>query len=150
MGRAQDELRGLERPQPVKLDLDARRLMIGQFAAKLSPAQARLYAAFARIKTEQCVEPARKNCDGCAACYRPLSKENWDSARQELETLAGDRFLRSDIAYFRSLLSKTNSAVTKGLGSERLAERYQIRSDGPRGETRYGLAVDKNLIHIEP
>lgn len=70
--------------------------------------------------------------------------------RGQLEALAGEPFLSAGIAYFRSLLSKSNSAIGKGLGSERLAARYEIRSEHRFGETRYGLAVDKTLIDIEP
>jgi CRISPR-associated protein (TIGR02584 family) len=146
---AQKELRALERPQPVKVDRDGHRLVVGDAITKLRPGQARLYTAFARIKTTRCIEQARKTCGECIACYRPVSKGNWDLAREELEALVGERFLTPGLAYFRSLVSKTNNAIVKGLGSERLAARYEIRSERPSGETRYGLAVDKTLIDLE-
>jgi CRISPR-associated protein (TIGR02584 family) len=147
---AQKHLRALERLDPVRLDTAAHRLFIGETPVKLSPAQSQLYGAFARIKIEHCVEPGRKNCGECIACYRAVSKGNWDSAREELEMLVGDHFLSPGIAYFRTLLSKTNNAVANGVALEPLARRYEITSEHRPGETRYGLAVDKTLIHIEP
>jgi CRISPR-associated protein (TIGR02584 family) len=155
--RAQNELRSFERPELVKVQPDTQRLLIGKATIDLSPLQSRLYTAFARIKTENCTERARKTCGECTACYQTISKGNWDSGRERLENLVGDRFLwPADLedpgvapARFRTLVTKTNNAVKEGLGSERLAERYHIRSDGPRGETRYGLAVDKTLIRVE-
>jgi len=146
---AQKELRGLERPQAVKVDLDTNHLIIGNATVRLSPAQARLYGAFAQIKTAHCVQPARKSCEDCIACYVPISKTGWDTAREKLETLAADRFVSAGgIAYFRSLLSKTNHAIVKELGSERLARCYEITSKRLSGETHYGLVVDKTLIDI--
>jgi hypothetical protein len=146
---AQKELRALERHEPVRVDTVGRRLLIGDAVLDLSPAQARLYTAFARIKTKHCAEPGRKTCEECTACYPPISKANWDSIREQLETLVGDRFLSPDIAYFRSLLTKTNSALAKGLGSDRVAARYELKSVRHSGETGYGLAVDKTLIRFE-
>ncbi|HWP59654.1 MAG TPA: CRISPR-associated ring nuclease Csm6 [Candidatus Acidoferrales bacterium] len=154
---AQKELRALEKPEPVRVDLARRRLVIGDAVVPLSLSRARLYTAFARIKTTQCAEPARKTCGECIACYPSVSKANWDSVRERLESLAGDNFLwPSDpydpavaLARFRSLVSKTNETLAKRLGSERLAKCYRIRSDGPRGDTCYGLAVDKSLIRVE-
>lgn len=157
---AQNELRGLERPQPVKVDRDAHRLVIGDVQINLTPAQARLYAAFARIKTEHCEEPARKTCGECIACYLAVSKTNWDAVHERLEKLGDGPLLSpadargetadTGIGRFRSLLSKTNKALAKGLGSERLAGRYELKSVRASGETRYGLAVDKTLIQLEP
>jgi hypothetical protein len=118
---AQKHLRALERPEPVRVDKAGHRLLIGDATIKLSPAQAWLYTAFARIKTEKCEEQARKNCDDCIACYRTISKENWDSVREELETLAGERFLSAGIGYFRTIISKTTKALARDLGSEHLA-----------------------------
>jgi CRISPR-associated protein (TIGR02584 family) len=156
--RAQKHLRALERLEPVRVDTAGQRLFIGEIAVRLSPAQARLYTAFARIKTEKCVEPARKNCDDCIACYPVVSDTNWGAVHELLEQTAGEVLLpptgkgdtdEARLARFRSLVTKTNNALSKGLGSERLVERYHIRSVGPRGETRYGLAVDKTLIRVE-
>jgi hypothetical protein len=150
VGLAQKHLRALERLQPIRVDPAAHRLLIGETAVKLSPAQAQLYSAFARVKREQCVEAARESCGECSACYRAVYKANWDSVRGQLEALAGQRFLSAGIAYFRSLISKSNKAIEKELGSERLAAQYEIKSEHRSGETRYGLAVDKTLIEIEP
>ncbi len=156
---AQQHLRALERLEPVTIDTADHRLVIGETPINLSPAQVRLYTAFARIKTAHCVERDRKNCDECIACYPVVSDTNWDTVHKLLEQTAGEILLpptgkgdtdETRLARFRSLVTKTNSALAKGLGSERLAERYHIRSDGPRGETRYGLAVDKTLIQVEP
>lgn len=146
---AQKHLRALERPEIVTVDAGSRRLLIGKAEVALSPAQIRLYTAFARIKTEFCVEPERKTCAECAACYSVISKSNWDSTRAQLETLAGEAFLSAGIGYVRTLFSKTNSALAKALGSERIAKRYEISSVRRSGETRYGLAVDKTLLLIE-
>ncbi|MDP2605291.1 MAG: CRISPR-associated ring nuclease Csm6 [Deltaproteobacteria bacterium] len=156
---AQKHLRALERLEPVAIDTVGHRLIVGETVIELSPAQARLYTAFARIKTAHCLEPARKNCDACIACYRPISKANWDAVHTELENLAEGLLLspadargesgETAVGRFRSLLSKTNKALVKGLGSEHLAARYEIRSERQSGETRYGLAVDKNLIQLE-
>jgi CRISPR-associated protein (TIGR02584 family) len=155
---AEKHLRALERLEAIRVDTYAHRLLIGDTVIDLSPAQARLYTAFARIKTEHCVQQARKNCDDCNACYPMVSDKNWDSVHQLLEQTAGETLLpptgRGDtdearLARFRSLVTKTNNALAKGLGSERLAERYHIGSEGPRGETRYGLVVDKTLIRVE-
>jgi CRISPR-associated protein (TIGR02584 family) len=157
--RAQKHLRAMEQLESVRVDTITHRLFIGDTAINLSPAQARLYTAFARIKTERCVEQTRKNCDDCIACYPVASDKTWNTVHQLLEQAAGETLLpptgRGDtdearLARFRSLVTKTNRALAKDFGSERLAERYQIRSAGPHGETRYGLAVDKTLIKIEP
>jgi hypothetical protein len=156
--RAQKHLRALERLEPVKVDMASHRLVIGDTVISLSPAQARLYTAFARIKTENCTEQARKHCDDCIACYPIVSDTNWDAVHSLLEQKVGEPLLRSTrgdtgetlLGRFRSLVSKTNNALAKGLGSERVGERYHIGSEGPRGETRYGLAVDKTLIRFEP
>jgi len=157
VARAQKHLRALERLESVRIDISSGRLLIGETEVKFSPAQFRLYTAFARIKTEKCVEPARTSCDDCTKCYAAVTKANWDAVREQLENIAGDRFLwAADSqdpgiapARFRTLISKTNQALVKGFKSKQLAERYHIRSDGLRGETCYGLAVDKTLLRVE-
>jgi CRISPR-associated protein (TIGR02584 family) len=158
VARAQHELRALEGAEPVNVQPAGRRLLIGGASVTLTPAQARLYAAFARIKAEHCVERGRKVCGECVACYVPVSKSSWDAAHHWLKELAGGPLLAPrgergesvelGVGRFRSLVSKTNRALEAGLGSERLAARYRIRSVGERGETRYGLAVDKTLIRL--
>jgi len=154
---AQKHLRALETPEPVRVDTASQRLLVANANLHLSPAQMRLYTALARIKIEYCVERRRQTCGECIACYPIVSKANWDTVREQLETLAGDAFLwPSDPddpgiapARFRSLVTKTNTAIARGFGANQLAERYCIKSAGPRGETRYGLAADKTLIRIE-
>ena len=154
---AQKELRALERLEPVSVDTVAHRLVIGDTVIKLSPAQAQLYSAFARIKAAHCVEPGRKSCGECTSCYPVVSLAEWDVVQKRLQDLAGEPLLRSTKgetvegpARFRSFVSKINKKLADSLGSERLAAPYQIVSGGEHGETRYGLAVDKTLLHIEP
>lgn len=156
VAQAQKHLRALERLEPVRLDMAAHRLVIGNTVIKLSPAQAWLYSAFARIKTAHCVEPVRKTCGECTSCYPVVSLAEWDTVQKRLQDLAGEPLLRSTKgetvegpARFRSFVSKINKKLVDSLGSERLATPYQIISGGERGETRYGLAVDKTLIRLE-
>lgn len=159
VSRAQRELRALERPEPVRVDAAGGRVRVGGTTVSLAPAQARLYAAFARIKAGHCVQPQRKTCGECIACYQEVSKANWGEVHRRLETLAEGRLLSPTdargeetslaVGRFRSLLSKTNRALAEGLGSERLAARYGIRSVRESGATRYGLAADKTLISVD-
>ena len=147
--RAERELRAITSPDPVVIEPAQSRLRIGEATVRLTPAGIRLYTAFARIKTQHCVEPQRKTCEECTACYVVVSPNTWAEARQRLEVLAGGALLSgqtTDAGTFRALVSKLNHALRLALGSERVAARYAVRSAGERYAKTYGLAIDKGLI----
>lgn len=156
VARAQKELRLLAVPEPIRLDPSRNRVHIGEFAIALRPAQMRLYTAFARIKAEHCAEPTRKTCEGCTACYLEISQRTWPEVHVRLQQLSGQNLLSPQhqrgetkeiaVERFRSLWSKTNKALEKALGSERIARRYRIESVRESGGMRYGLAVSKELL----
>ncbi len=55
-----------------------------------------------------------------------------------------------DIAnQFRSLISKLNNKLDSAVGLDGTENPYRVRSAGPRGETAYGLALDKTKISVE-
>jgi CRISPR-associated protein (TIGR02584 family) len=149
---AQAEVRALSKPDPVRIEVKKRRLVIGHRTVCLSPAGLHLYAAFARIKNPHCVEPHRRTCEDCCACYPVLSPQTWEAEVARIKALTSVNVPGAEksggdaLAIFRSALSKVNRAIKEALGSARLASRYEVRSVGERYEKRYGLAADKTLI----
>ncbi|MCP9440644.1 MAG: CRISPR-associated ring nuclease Csm6 [Nitrospira sp.] len=152
---ANRRLRLLQDPEPVRLARRDGVVHIGDQLVKLSPAQMALYLALARTKLHHCARPELRTCGDCTDCYLSFTKSSWETTRQVLAERAGRPVLEEgsderDIAnQFRSLVSKLNHRLDSAVGLAGAENPYRVRSAGPKGETVYGLAIDKTKLTEE-
>jgi CRISPR-associated protein (TIGR02584 family) len=148
---AQRTLRLWQQPDPVVI-VDNRSLRIGAKSVRLTPAQMTLYRALARTKLHHCAHPDLPTCGDCIDCFLPFTKDTWEQTRAILEARGGGSILPSvkgpDDApeQFRSLVSKLNRQLDNAIGFSGHDNPYRVRAGGQRGETVYGLALDKTKI----
>jgi hypothetical protein len=149
---AGERLRRLSDPDPVRLDPKANRLWVGAKSLTLSPTAITLYRAFARIKLFHCVRQDLPHCGDCMECFLPFTKATWSDTKAVIEESGGGKILPSvkgpDDApeQFRSLVSKLNKKLDTVLSLWGQNNPYRIRSAGQKGETTYGLALDKSKL----
>lgn len=152
---ANRRLRLLQDPEPVRLTARDAGLRIGDRIVKLSPTQMALYRALARTKLHHCTRHDLRSCGDCTDCYVTFTKATWETTRQVLAERAGRPVLEDssdekDIAnQFRSLVSKLNNKLDSAVGLVDTENPYRVRSAGSKGETVYGLALDKTKMTIE-
>lgn len=148
-------LRLLQDPEPVSLTARDAGLRIGNQIVTLTPTQTALYRALARTKLQHCTRHDLRTCGDCTDCYVTFTKVTWETTRRVLAERAGRPVLaegsdEKDIAnQFRSLISKLNNKLDSAVGLDGTENPYRVRSAGPRGETAYGLALDKTKISVE-
>jgi CRISPR-associated protein (TIGR02584 family) len=151
---AQRRLELLVDPEPVQVHPTNNLLRIGSNRVALSPAGMTIYRALARTKRDHCVRPDLRACGDCMDCYVRFTKDAADETKAILEERGGGPVLRNatdekDLAnQFRSLIRKVNGKLERSLGMGPAENPYRIRSGGARGETVYGLALDKTKILI--
>lgn len=149
---AQQRLRLLLDPDPVTLEAARGRLQIGARAIRLSPSCLTLYRACFKTKLQHCVRPEQATCGDCMECFLPFTKETWETSMTRLRARGGGTVLpavkthEDALTQFRSLVRKTNRAFETALRLSSEENPYRIRSGGPRGETVYGLAIDKTKL----
>ncbi len=152
---ANQRLRVLQDPEPVRLATRDGAMHIGNRLVKLPPTQMALYRALARTKLDHCTRPELPTCGDCTECYMTFTKSTWETTRYVLTERAGHPVLEEasdqrDIAnQFRSLVSKLNNRLDSAVGLAGAENPYRVRSAGPKGETAYGLAIDKTKLMIE-
>jgi CRISPR-associated protein (TIGR02584 family) len=149
---AQRHLQLLLAPDTVRLERTQRRLVIGKQAVPLSPALFTIYQALARTKVRHCVRPSQATCGDCTDCYVPFTKGTWDQTKTLLEERGGGTILplvkgpADAPEQFRSLVSKLNRKLDDSITLMGHENPYRIRSAGSKGETVYGLAIDKTKL----
>ncbi len=149
---AQARLRVLIDPPEVRLHLRENTLRIGPRRIALSPALMTLYRAFARTKLRHCTRPELRSCGDCMDCFLPFTKKTWCESKSLLEERGGGpvlpkvRGLEDAPEQFRSLVSKLNKKLDEAVGLAGSANPYRVRSAGPKGDTVYGLALDKTKL----
>jgi CRISPR-associated protein (TIGR02584 family) len=150
---AERKLRLWQQPAPVVVTAD-QSLKIGERRVRLAPAQMTLYRALARTKLHHCVHPDLPACGDCIDCFLPFTKETWAETRALLEERGSGTLLpmvkgpEDAPEQFRSLVSKLNKALDVATHLSGSENPYRVRSGGPKGETVYGLALDKTKIMI--
>lgn len=151
---ANRRLRVLQDPEPVRLTARDAGLRIGDRIVRLSPTQTALYRALASTKLHHCTRPDLATCGDCTDCYVTFTKATWETTRQVLAERGGRPVLEEssdekDIAnQFRSLVSKLNNKLDSAVGLVSAENPYRVRSAGPKGETAYGLALDKTRVLV--
>ncbi|MEW6245653.1 MAG: CRISPR-associated ring nuclease Csm6 [Nitrospirota bacterium] len=153
---AQRRLQFLVDPEPVRVHPRDNVLRIGASRIALSPAGMTVYRALARTKMSHCARPDLETCGDCMECYVRFTKDTWAQTKTILAERGGGMPILTnatddkDIAnQFRSLIRKVNSRLERSLGMGPDENPYRIRSGGTRGETVYGLALDKTKIREE-
>ncbi|WP_447974784.1 CRISPR-associated ring nuclease Csm6 [Nitrospira sp. Kam-Ns4a] len=151
---ANRRLRLLQDPEPVRLTARDAGIRIGDRIVTLTPTQMALYRALARTKLQHCTRHDLRTCGDCTDCYVTFTKSTWEATRHLLAERAGCPVLEEssdekDIAnQFRSLVSKLNNKLDSAVGLVGTENPYRVRSAGPKGETAYGLALDKTKISM--
>jgi CRISPR-associated protein (TIGR02584 family) len=146
----------LQHPDPVVVTAD-RSLRIGERRVRLTPAQMTLYRALARTKLYHCTRADLRTCGDCMDCFLPFTKESWEATKAILEKRGGGVLLpkvkkgtldddRDALMQFRSLVSKLNHALDQATGLTGHQNPYRVRSGGSKGQTVYGLALDKTKV----
>lgn len=149
---AQRRLQFLLAPDAVRLERAQRRLVIRKQAVQLSPALFAIYRALARTKLRHCVQPGHATCGDCMDCYVPFTKGTWSEAKTLIEERGGGAILplvkgpADAPEQFRSLVSKLNKKLEVATHMTRRNNPYGVRSAGSKGETVYGLAIDKTKL----
>lgn len=149
---AQQRLRLLLDPDPVTLESARGRLQIGARTIRFSPSCLALYRACFRTKLRHCVCPEQPTCGDCMECFLPFTKGTWETSVTLLRARGGGSVLpavkthEDALTQFRSLVRKTNRAFETTLRLSSEENPYRIRAGGPRGETVYGLAIDKTKL----
>lgn len=153
---AQRRLQLLVDPEPVRVHPRNNVLRIGTRRIELSPASMTVYRALARTKISHCARLDLETCGDCMECYVRFTKDTWTQTKAILAERGGGMPLLTnatddkDVAnQFRSLIRKVNSKLERALGMGPHENPYRIRSGGTRGETVYGLALDKTKIREE-
>jgi CRISPR-associated protein (TIGR02584 family) len=110
--------------------------------------------ALARTKLHHCTRPDMPTCGDCMECFVRLTKDDWRDTLQLLKERGGGLVLEKtsddkDAAnQFRALIRKVNQRLEAAVGIPGDANPYRIRSAGPKGDTVYGLALDKTKISV--
>lgn len=154
---AQARLRVLVDPPEVRLHLRENTLRIGPRRIALPPTLMALYRAFARTKLRHCTRPELRTCGDCMDCFLPFTKETWEQTKAILEERGGKALLpnieqgKSDadqfaLGQFRSLVRKVNRKLEEAIHVTQEDNPYRIRSGGTRGDTVYGLVIDKTKL----
>lgn len=149
---ANQRLRLWHDPDPLSLDGQAKRVLIGDRLLPLTPSMTTLYRAFIQTKLNHCSRPDLHTCGDCTDCYVPFTKDSWETSKQLLEERgAGTLLPRANgpddaPEQFRSLVSKLNKKLDGAIGMAGSQNPYRIRSAGPKKDTAYGLALDKTKL----
>lgn len=162
--QTEQRLRALADPDPMRLEGKGSKksstLWIGDRRVRLPPAQGILYRALVTTKLNHCKQRDLVQCGDCMDCFLPFTKESWETTKAVLEERGGGLLLpkvkkgtldddRDALTQFRSLVSKLNHTLGRATGLTSSENPYRVRSSGPKGETVYGLALDKTKMTIE-
>lgn len=157
--RSQEELALLQAPPPLVVELAERKLRIGERVVLLSPLEMALYLLLAR-RRRSC---PRLDCPGCPSCFLPLGAVRDEGFMAELEEqlqeiggsgegrLPGWQKAADREDRFYQVKSRINTKLQKALEGASWQGFYRIATqwgERRRGETRYGLPLDKRLIRI--
>ncbi len=140
-------------PDPLYLD-HARQIWIGSRPLPLTPAMMTLYRALIRTKLDHCTRPNLRTCGDCTNCYVPFTKETWETSKNLLEARGAGTLLPmakgpdDATEQFRSLVSKLNKKLDAAIGLAVSPNPYRVRSAGTKGDTVYGLALDKTKLKV--
>lgn len=153
---AQRRLQLLVDPEPLVVHSRDNVLSIGRSRIALSPAGMTVYRALAETKLSHCTRLDLDTCGDCMDCYVRFTKDTWAQTTATLAERGGGTPILTqatddrDIAnQFRSLIRKVNGKLERTLEMGPDENPYRIRSGGTRGETVYGLALDKTKIRGE-
>ena len=147
----------------VILDLKGLTLTIGGTSLKLTPMELILYRLFLLQKL-RCPEPSRTYCEGCTACFLPISRlsspEAFQEVHQALVSIYGEGSGRVEAfrlrwerqggvpqEVLRQKISKINRSLREQMGED--ASLYLISPVGRYGTKRYGVRVDKGKISLK-
>lgn len=158
--RSQEELALLQAPPKLVVEPAERKLRIGGRVVLLSPLEMALYLLLAR-RRKGC---PRFDCPGCPRCFLPVEEvrdEKIIETLRDLLTELGRRASRGELVGWRDAMSREdrfyqvrsriNTKLHKALEGASWQGFYQIAAqpgERRRGETRYGIPLNKRLITI--
>ncbi len=139
--------------EKVSVDLKDRCLKIGKIEIKLEPIQLALYATLLTLK-KNC---KKKDCSDCYECHIHR-KSKWDNKKivilkriyektrplAELKLIDDNGIIGSE--RLATLVSKVNKKIADVLQDNGLSVLYKIKSKRQYGDTKYYVALPKNLI----
>ncbi|MFQ6042059.1 MAG: CRISPR-associated ring nuclease Csm6 [Candidatus Poribacteria bacterium] len=156
----QEEFELLHFPSPLIINRTSRSLHIGEISIPLTPLQFAVYLFLARRRLEGCHAP---DCQGCEGCFCPADEFLDATTIAQLKAIlqeVGARDTRCDtlpgwngqdaIERFYQVRSKINSRINTATRGMSWAGLYKITKlpSAPRGESRYGISLDRRLIKI--
>jgi len=157
--RSQEELALLQAPPALVVEPAGRKLRIGEKVVLLSPLEMALYLLLAR-RRRSC---RRSPCPGCPACFLPAEAVRDERFVAELEErlqevgggreggLPGWQKATDREDRFYQVKSRVNAKLQKVLEGASWQGFYRITTrpgERRRGETWYGLPLDRRLIRI--
>ena len=149
---------------PVNVNLPKRSLSIGNKLVILPPVLLTTYTAFLRMKIGRCKMPVRSLCAECTECFMSLVDMRHPSFIGYMgcdyrQIYGGDVFKSDELVKnvtesrgnenLLQQISKINKVIKAEIKEEILLSYYVIKSQKMYGASRYGVKVDKGLIHIE-
>lgn len=137
--------RALEPPR-LMLDLESGRVEAAGERFTLADADFGLYAWFAH-RRQQGDPPIRWSDEVDTQDFLSLYEQRCGVGSQRVETLTRVLRVGIDKEWFEQRRSKTNKAIEQALGPQ-LARAYLIHSHGRRPNTRYGLDLPPEAIHL--
>lgn len=156
----QGEFELLHSPMPLIINRISCSLHIGEIPVSLTPLEFALYLFFARRRLGGC---HTFGCPGCEKCFIPSGEFYNSETIAQLKAILqeiGTRDPRHDkltgwngqdaIDRFYQVRSKVNSHINAATRGMAWTELYKITTFpfAPRGESRYGISLDKRLIKI--
>lgn len=147
----------------IHVNLAERTVRAGDVLFALEPALLTVYTAFLLFKRSRCTQTERATCRECTGCFVGLDRlEGWASPEPLAEIyrrIYRGRRLKADdclIAHkdgvsaelLRQYISKINRRIRDGLPDETVRAACLIRTVRKYGASRYGVALDRQKIHI--
>ncbi len=157
--QSQEELALLQAPPKLIVEPADRKLRIGEKVVLLSPLEMALYLLLARRR-----KGCRPNCSGCSRCFLPLEVVKDEAMVKSLTALLGElggRASQEELPgwqkaadredRFYQVKSRINTKLHRALEGAGWQGFYRItaqRGERKKGETSYGLPLNKRLITI--
>lgn len=159
----QKDVEAAAHPLQLKFDLQQRCISIGAFDIPLEPVELAIYLYFAERSYHRIAD---RVCDGYAAYFEHpnpdghFSKETSARIRKLYEEIVPreemrQRFLaafskdgRLSLDYFRPHFSNIKKKIIAKIPNEDLHRWYLITAIGPRGNTSYGIKLDREFIRL--
>ena len=140
-----------EKKQPLIIDLRQGKILYKKAELKMMPSRLALYA-FLALQKQQC-RLLRPNCRDCSACYldyRQIS-DGQSAITGFYHRLGGavdhKGICALEIEELRTYVSKIRKDIQKAFGAQ-AADLLAVAAMGKRPDTRYGIALEREMIRL--